>query len=66
MTQKFIFTRLVTVEERYSVTMSDEMANKTIAHKILLRSLGGEDKPSAVIELLDSKVVKTGRASLCE
>ncbi len=63
--KKFIFTRIVTVEERYSVTMSDEMGNGAAAKNILLRALGKEELTPA-IELTSSRVVKNGRVAECK
>ena len=61
----FCFTRIVSVEERYSVTMSDDMANEAIAQSILMKQLNKE-APSDAIKLLDSRVVKQGRFSPCK
>lgn len=58
--KEFYFKRIIYVEEKYRVTMSDDMANQTVARKILSRSLVNE-KPTEAVVLLDSKVVKTGR-----
>lgn len=63
--KKFIFTRIIQVEERYSVTMSEEMANETVARSVLMRQLAN-DKFSTAVELCDSRVVKTGRVQLCK
>lgn len=60
----FIFTRILSVEERFSVTMSDEMANPTVARSILMRQLN-EDKLTDAVKLVDSKVVNVGRISKC-
>lgn len=58
--KEFYFERTIYVEEKYRVTMSDDMANQTVARKILSRSLAN-DKPTEAVVLLDSKVIKTGR-----
>lgn len=60
----FIFARTISVEERYKVTMSDEMANPTTARNILLRQLAKEQLTDAV-ELVDSSVINTGRIGKC-
>lgn len=59
----FYFSRLVTVEERFKVEMSDELGNEIVAKNILLRHI---DKPTTVVQLIDSKVTKTGRFSSCK
>lgn len=58
----FIFTRTISVEERYKVSMSDDMANPVVARNILMRQLGKEQLTEA-IELVDSRVTNTGRIS---
>lgn len=60
----FVFSRLLTVEERYSVTMSDEMASEVVARNLLLRQLAKEQLTDAV-KLTNSQVIKTGRAQKC-
>jgi len=60
----FIFTRTISVEERYKVTMSDEMGNPTVARNILLRQLEKNELTEAV-ELVDSRVTNTGRIGKC-
>mgnify|MGYP001580823537 FL=1 len=63
--KKFIFTRIVQVEEKYSVEMNDDMANETVAKGLLTRQLAN-DKFTTAVELCDSRVVKTGRVVICK
>jgi hypothetical protein len=65
LSKKFVFTRIISVEERYSVEMSDAMASDNVAQRILLKSLNS-DRLTEAVELLDSKVVKTGRIMQCK
>lgn len=58
--KKFIFTRIVQVEEIYSLEMSDEMASDVVAKNMLARQLTN-DKFTTAVELCDSRVIKTGR-----
>lgn len=60
----FVFKRNITVEEVYSVQMSDEMANPTVARNLLLRQLANEQLTDAV-KLTHSQVVNTGRVGKC-
>lgn len=62
--KSFVFKRHLTVEEIYSVQMSDEMANPTVARNILMRQLATEQLTDAV-KLTNSQVVNTGRISKC-
>lgn len=63
--KSFIFTRTISVEERYRVSMSDDMANPTTARAILMRQLTKEELTEAV-ELVDSRVTNTGRIGKCK
>ncbi len=62
--KSFIFKRNITVEEIYSVQMSDEMANPTVARNMLMRQLAAEQLTDAV-KLTNSQVVNTGRIGKC-
>lgn len=62
--QKFVFKRNITVEEIYSVEMSDEMANPVIARSMLMRQLANEQLTDAV-KLTHSQVINTGRIGKC-
>ena len=62
--KSFVFTRIISVEERYSVRMSDDMAHPVAARNLLLRQLAKEQLTEAV-EMVDSRVVNTGRIGKC-
>ena len=60
----FVFKRNLTVEEIYSVQMSDEMANPSVARSMLMRQLANEQLTDAV-KLTNSQVINTGRIGKC-
>ena len=62
----FYFTRILKVEEKYAVRMGDEMANEAVAHKMLLRRLNENKIDGTNVELLESKLVSTGRSTVCK
>jgi len=60
----FVFKRNITVEEIYSVQMSDQMANPSVARSMLMRQLANEQLTDAV-KLTNSQVINTGRIGKC-
>jgi hypothetical protein len=60
----FVFKRNLTVEEIYSVQMSDKMANPSVARSMLMRQLANEQLTDAV-KLTNSQVINTGRIGKC-